>query len=135
QNEREPQQRPGGAAAAQAREAIKKSARRCHFIVPFVRAGSIRVGTGFAHPPTTPHPGWNPFALNFGAACGPVRNSISALAAAGDLLSAPTAAVNTVVLASSPGSGPTSCAPATGTISEPCATPSSASPLATTSAA
>jgi hypothetical protein len=40
-----------------------------------------------------------------------------------------------VVLARSPGNGPSNCAPATGTISEPCAIPSSASPLATTSGA
>jgi hypothetical protein len=60
---------------------------------------------------------------------------MNALAPSVDLLSAPIPAVKTVVLASSPGSGPTNCAPATGTISEACATPSSASPLATTFAA
>jgi hypothetical protein len=60
---------------------------------------------------------------------------MNALAASGDLLPAPILAVKMVVLASSPGSGPTSWAPAIGTISDACPMPSSASPLATTSAA
>src|SRR6202521_2591811 len=81
------------------------------------------------------YPGTNPLALKRAAASGPVRNLMSSLAGSGDLLAAPIPAVKTVILAYSPGRGPTSCAPVTGTISEPCATPSSASPLATTSAA
>jgi hypothetical protein len=55
---------------------------------------------------------------------------MNALAASGDLLPAPILAVKMVVLASSPGSGPTSWAPAIGTISDACPMPSSASPLA-----
>src|ERR1700719_4801884 len=66
----------------------------------------------------TSYPGSNPLVLNRDAASGPVRNFMSVLAASGDLLGASIPAVKTVVLASSPGSGPTSCAPATGTISE-----------------
>src|ERR1700730_8603780 len=81
------------------------------------------------------HPGSNPLAFNRGAASGPVRNLMSEFAASGDLLAAPIAAAKTVVVARSPGNGPSNCAPATGTISEPCAIPSSASPLATTAGA
>jgi hypothetical protein len=72
------------------------------------------------------HPGSNPLAFNRGAASGPVRNLMSEFAASGDLLAPPIAAAKTLVLARSPGNGPTNCAPATGTISEPCAIPSSA---------
>jgi hypothetical protein len=79
--------------------------------------------------------GWKPFDLNTGAAVVPLRNWMSDFAASGALVLAPIPAVKTVILANSPGSGPTNCAPATGTISEACATPISASPLATTSAA
>jgi hypothetical protein len=72
------------------------------------------------------HPGSKPLALKCpAAASGPVRNLMSSLAGSGDLLPAPIPAVNTVMLANSLGSGPTSCAPATGTISEACMTPSS----------
>src|SRR6516164_3372919 len=81
------------------------------------------------------YPGSNPSAFSVGAAAGPLRYPMNALAASGDLLSAPTPAAKMVTDAISPGNGPTSCAPLTGTISDPCATPSSASPLATTSAA
>ena len=81
------------------------------------------------------YPGWNPLALNTGLATGPVRNWISDLAASGTLVVTPIAAVQSVVLANSPGSGPSTSAPATGTISEVCAIPISASPLATTSGA
>src|SRR6266566_4342830 len=81
------------------------------------------------------YPGSKPFDLNTGAAVGPVRNWMSDFATSGALEPAPIPAEKIVTLVSSPGSGPTNCAPATGTISEVCATPISASPLATTSAA
>src|SRR5258707_2208335 len=50
-----------------------------------------------------------------------------------DAESAPIPPLKCVMLPSSPGSGPTSCAPAFGTISDACAMPSSTSPFATRS--
>src|SRR5262249_41611735 len=74
-------------------------------------------------------------ALNTGLATGPVRNWINDFAASGTLVVVSIPAVQTVVLANSAGSGPSTSAPAIGTISELIPTPISASPLATTSAA
>ena len=80
------------------------------------------------------HPGWKPFALRTGLR--PVRQEIAKTTLLHpDSRSKRIPPVKTVVLASSPGSGPSTRAPATGTISEVCPTPISASPLATMSAA
>src|SRR5262249_25630555 len=69
------------------------------------------------------HSDWKPFALSTGLATGPPRNWMSDFASSTTLLEGPIPAVKTVVLANSPGSGPSNSAPSTGTISEACPTP------------
>src|ERR1035437_1912552 len=77
--------------------------------------------------------GSTPLALSVGAAPGPLRKRISALAASGSLADAPRPAAKPILVCSSSGIGPTTSTPGTSTRRVATTTTMSASPLAPTS--
>src|ERR1017187_3433757 len=77
--------------------------------------------------------GSTPLALSVGAAPGPLRKRISALAASGSLADAPRPAAKPILVCSSAGIGPTTSTPGTPVMRADTTTTMSASPRATTS--